>query len=427
MSTAIEITNCFIEVAIYLFFLNRILTPKKMPFWAKAGILSLTMLFHTLRSFYVHTTYPNYFITIVLFTSAALFLYQGSIFKRLGVFSLYFFVLLSSDVVARSILSVMFDISNTPMQHYTGPIRYIGMSIVSISTFTILALISSFIKKRTAQVDMKYWIITALFPIFSLLIIVCCDIFLIISETNDLSHAALISVIMLCLLFFNTILFEFMESYSARLQLEKANLLIYQQEENYANIQLSENELSRLRHDILSHISTMENMLSESNIKDAEKLLEELKKSPQLSKNLVYTNDSALDAILNLNSKKAAKLNIKYIVKTSNMSAQVNMTPLDKSTILSNALSNAFEACESVDDKFIVITIASDNDRFKICVENSSLPPKKANGIFVTTKPDIKNHGYGITNMKSTLEKYNGNLTIDYKDGITTLTIIADN
>lgn len=427
MSIVIEITNCFIEFAIYLFFLSRLLTPKKMPFIAKGGILTVSMLIHIYRSFVVKTTYPNYLITIVLFTAMALLLYQDSVIKRLGAFSLYLFVFLSSDVLARSLLSVMFDISNTPMQHYTGPIRYIGMSIVSIITFTMLALISSVFKKRSAQVDIKYWIITALFPIFSLFIVVSCDIFFIISGTSDINHAALLSVIMLCLLFFNTILFEFMESYSARLQLEKANLLIVQQQENYSNIQISESELSMLRHDILNHISTMETMLSESKIEDAEQLLEDLKKSPQLSRGLVYTNDSALDAILNFNAKKAKALGISYIVKTNGISASISMTALDKSTVLSNALTNAFEACESVEDKFVVITIASDKDKFKICIENSSLPPKKANGIFLSTKSDIKNHGYGITSMKTTIEKYNGNLSISYADGITTLTIVGNN
>lgn len=427
MSYIIEITNCFIEVAIYLFFLSRILTPKKMPLGARAGILTGTMLIHIFRSFYIKTTYPNYLITILLFTCVALLLYKDSVVKRLGSFFLYFFVMLSSDVLARSLLSVMFNISNTPMQHYMGPIRYIGMSIVSIITFTILSLVSSFIKKRSAQVDLRYWIITALFPIFSLFIVVSCDIFLIISGTSNVNHAALLSAIMLCLLFFNAILFDFMESYSARLQLEKANLLISQQQENYNNIQISENELSRLRHDILNHISTMETMLSESKIKDAEKLLEDLKKSPQLSKSLVYTNDSALDAILNFNFKKAEKLGVKYLVKTNGMTTQINMTPLDKSTVLSNALSNAFEACESMEEKFIVVSIDSDKSKFRICIENSSLPPKKSNGFLVTTKEDFKNHGYGIANMKSTIEKYNGNLTISHKDGITTLIMMGNN
>ena len=59
MSIVIEITNCFIEFAIYLFFLSRLLTPKKMPFIAKGGILAVSMLIHIYRSFVVKTTYPN--------------------------------------------------------------------------------------------------------------------------------------------------------------------------------------------------------------------------------------------------------------------------------------------------------------------------------------------------------------------------------
>ena len=91
MSYIIEITNCFIEVAIYLFFLSRILTPKKMPLGARAGILTVTMLIHIFRSFYIKTTYPNYLITILLFTCMAILLYKDSVVKRLGSFFLYFF------------------------------------------------------------------------------------------------------------------------------------------------------------------------------------------------------------------------------------------------------------------------------------------------------------------------------------------------
>ena len=168
-------------------------------------------------------------------------------------------------------------------------------------------------------------------------------------------------------------------------------------------------------------------MLSQSHTEDAKKLLDDLKKSPQLSKSLVYTNDSALDAILNFYSKKAIRSNVKYLVKTNNITNPVCMTPLDKSTVLTNALNNAFEACENAEEKFVVVDIFSNKDKFRICIENSSLPPKKINGIFITTKNNDKTHGFGIANMKTVIEKYNGDLTIDYRDGVTTLVIIGDN
>ena len=130
---------------------------------------------------------------------------------------------------------------------------------------------------------------------------------------------------------------------------------------------------------------------------------------------------------MNFNFKKAEKLGVKYLVKTNGMTEPINMTPLDKSTVLSNALSNAFEACESVEEKFIVVSIDSDKSKFRICIENSSLPPKWSNGFIETTKEDFKNHGYGIASMKATIEKYNGNLTISHKDGITTLIMMGNN
>ncbi len=427
MNMIIEIANCIIEIFIFMFFIKQMLEPRKIFPVLHFSIVLAVFSLHTIRSFVVTTTYLNFCVTFILFGSLAVSLYKDTFLKKFIALLIYVFVIISTDLIARSILSFMFQISTSPMQTYQGPTRYIGMSIVNITTFTILALFSAFAKQKSAPVDFKYRIIMVLFPLLSMFITICCDIFLIISGTNNLNHVALLSLILLSLLFFNSMIFEFMKSYSAKLQLDSANMLIAQQEENYNNIQISENELSSLRHDILNHINTMETMLSQSHTEDAKKLLDDLKKSPQLSKNLVYTNDAALDAILNFNAKKASRLNVNYLVKTNNMTHSINMTSLDKSTVLSNALNNAFEACENVNEKFIVIDISSDKDRFRICIENSSLPPRKSNGIFLTTKADDKKHGFGIANMKSTIKKYNGNLSISYQNGITTLTILANN
>lgn len=427
MSTIIEIVNCAIEIAIFVFFLHQMLDKGKLPTLAKGIILISVFAIHTIRSFIIHYTYLNYTVTILLWGVLAFSLYSAPIIKKLSVMCIFIFNLFATDMIARVAVSIIFDIANSATEVYTGFVRYVGMSIVSVSSLMIYAFLSALYKRKTAPVDFKYWLITLLFPLFSFFIVCACDLFFLISQTDNIIHAALLSLVIIVLVVFNSLIFEFMGSYQANIQLEGAKLLIHQQEENYTNIQIAENELSTLRHDILNHIQTMESMLSASETESAKKLLEELKNSPQLSRSLVYTNDAAIDAILNLYSKKAASLGIKFLCKTNDMSRPVSMSALDKSTLLTNALNNALEACAQMDEKFIVVTLYSDKSRFKLRLENPSLPLKKAHGVFISTKKDTKNHGYGILSMESVLEKYNGRLSISHLDGITTLVAVADN
>ncbi|MBQ8540166.1 MAG: GHKL domain-containing protein [Clostridia bacterium] len=427
MSTVIEIVNCAIEVSIYIFFLHQMLSPGKLPLIAKGGIVASVFAVHVVRSFIVQYTYVNYALTILLWGVLTFTLYSSHIIKKISVMCIFLFTLFATDLIARVAVSFIFDIANSTTGVYTGFVRYVGMSIVNVAALTIYAFLAALSKKKTAPVDFKYWLITLLFPLFSFFIIFACDVFFIISQTDNIIHAALLTLVIIILVIFNSLIFEFMGSYSANIQLKGAQALIRQQEENYTNIQIGENELSKLRHDILNHIQTMESMLSSSETESAKKLLEELKNSPQLSKSLIYTNDAAIDAVLNFYAKKAASLGIEFLCKINNMSSAVNMTPLDKSTLLTNALNNAIEACESIDKKFIVVDLYSDKSEFRLKIENPSLPPKKAHGIFTTTKENCKNHGYGIMSMESVLEKYNGSFSISYLDGITTLIAIADN
>lgn len=427
MSTIIEIVNCAIEVAIFIFFLHQMLDKGKLPDLAKGIILLSVFAIHTIRSFIIHYTYLNYAVTILLWGILAFCLYSAPVIKKISVMCIFLFNLFATDMIARVSVSVIFDIANSATEVYTGFVRYVGMSIVSVSSLTIYAFLSALYKRKTAPVDFKYWLITLLFPLFSFFIVCACDLFFLISQTDNIIHAALLSLVIIILVVFTSLIFEFMGSYQANIQLESAKLLIRQQEENYTNIQISENELSKLRHDILNHIQTMESMLSASETESAQKLLEELKNSPQLSRNLVYTNDSAIDAILNFYARKAAAVGIEFLCKTNGLSQSVSMSALDKSTLLTNALNNAFEACEQQKEKYVVVTLYSDSAKFKLQIENPSLPPKRDQGIFTSTKKDTKGHGYGILSMESVLKKYNGNLSLSYLDGITTLIAIADN
>ena len=63
----------------------------------------------------------------------------------------------------------------------------------------------------------------------------------------------------------------------------------------------------------------------------------------------------------------------------------------------------------------------------KLIIENNNLPIKTKNNIILTTKKNATFHGLGLKSIKLAIKKYNGHLSISYKNGITTLIILMDN
>ena len=88
------------------------------------------------------------------------------------------------------------------------------------------------------------------------------------------------------------------------------------------------------------------------------------------------------------------------------------MEPEDISIIFGNALDNAIEENEKLplEDRYINISLVYDTSL--ICKISNACRCKKIN-ILKTSKTDKSNHGFGIENIKSALEKYNGIINIE--------------
>lgn len=423
MSFVIEIVNCIVELLIVLFFFNQTLNGANMARLKRYSITAGILAFHIFRSFLILPVYVNFGVSAIVVGSCAAFLYDGHPIKKLGMVLLYFVVLISTDALARSILAALMGVPNS-FNGYTDIERYVGMTLCTILNLSILAFLSTFAKKRLNNVGLRYWVMMVLFPIFSLFIVICCDFLIIRSGTNDISYIALMTFIIIGLLYFNATVFEFIDTYSAKIQLEGAKELIKYQEENYKMLEINERELRKLRHDINSHIEVIKMLVEKHDLSEVAELTKSIENLSALPANITYTNDSTLDSVLNINCKKAAEAGIKYTVTTASMRSPIYFSAIDKSTILSNAITNAVEASSLSDEKFIIIDIASDAKSVRITIENSSLPPKSG-GFTSTTKSDRLNHGFGIESIRLALKKYGGSVKMSYDNGVAKCIITA--
>ena len=101
------------------------------------------------------------------------------------------------------------------------------------------------------------------------------------------------------------------------------------------------------------------------------------------------------------------------------------MEPLDISALFGNGIDNAMEASEKLpeEQRVVLIKARKVQNFISILVENNCLKADNAKQIR-TSKADGFLHGFGISNMEKTAEKYGGTCTTTQENGKFTLKIL---
>ncbi|WP_243446400.1 ATP-binding protein [Romboutsia weinsteinii] len=184
---------------------------------------------------------------------------------------------------------------------------------------------------------------------------------------------------------------------------------------HYLSIQESHMKVKNLYHDINNHICTIENI--KNNSKEINEYVNNLKDEIKEFKSIHNTGNMILDIIINEKNTLCTKKGIKFICDI-NFSKVDFMKPIDVSSIFANILDNAIEACDKIYDedinKYIRIKGTITKSYFVLKCENS-----KVNNIIInknrllTDKRDKFIHGIGVQSIKSSLQKYDGELLFE--------------
>ncbi|HBF8683138.1 TPA: sensor histidine kinase, partial [Clostridioides difficile] len=184
---------------------------------------------------------------------------------------------------------------------------------------------------------------------------------------------------------------------------------------HYLSIQESHMRVKKLYHDINNHIYCIDNL--RNNSKEIDEYVNNLKDEIKTFKYIYNTGNMILDIIINEKSEICLKKGIKFTCSI-NFSKVNFVKPIDVSSIFSNILDNAIEACDKIVDeninKYIRIKGTITKSFFVLKCENSKLNQLTFNkNILLTNKKDKFVHGIGIQSIKSSLQKYNGELLFE--------------
>lgn len=185
-------------------------------------------------------------------------------------------------------------------------------------------------------------------------------------------------------------------------------------------------DIRRLKHDMTNHIMTLEKLYGAEQRAEAQEYISELKRSLIDSTKEMQSGNPVTDVILSERMKEAEKKNVKFICDF-HYPASPNINVFDISIILNNGIENAMEAVSKELTRCISVRSYQRNNAYMIEIYNSfsgKLEWNKEHGLPDSTKDNVREHGYGLLNIKRAAQKYQGDLDIVQEDEGVKLSIL---
>lgn len=415
----IEIVSC------YSFFDIFAIKRKRNKSQVVLSVLTLIVLSRLCIHFLKKYTIIKMLLMIVMIILAMWFLYEISFIKTLIlVFFIESIITITDYIVIMILAKIYGDITTLG-----GASSLIGRLILILSRlilFAILIVISRISSKKrnnvTADMSNKEWIQFLIFPIFTI-----CAVMLMVNSVMKSYHSDIVPVyyiIAIGLIVLNLVVFHLIsEILEHSRKMKEAQILRQQsigQVELYNSMRENYNIQRQRTHEYKNQILCMDMLMKKKDYSKLEDYIGNISDGLDAQLDMVDTNNDVVNAILNAKYYEAIKNDVLFVLKINDLS-DIKVSDEDIVTILSNLLDNAIEAAKQCDvgKRTVKIKLLSEDDVLTIAVSNTykTEPMLTEDGYIRTTKNNKEEHGWGIRNIVATLEKYDAEYIIDYKNG----------
>ncbi|RHQ98380.1 sensor histidine kinase [Peptoclostridium sp. AF21-18] len=204
------------------------------------------------------------------------------------------------------------------------------------------------------------------------------------------------------------------EKENAKMQIVNEKLKM--QYKYYLDMEENQKKMRQVYHDMNNHIKNIKSM--KNNSSEIDEYIYSIEKEVQENSCVYSTGNTLLDIILFEKNKECIKNEIEFNTLIDFRECDF-MDMIDISSIFSNLIDNAIEACAKIDEdqkRYIILRTTSIKGYFVIRCENSKSKnihsSKDSKGRFITSKKDKFYHGIGIESIKSSINKYGGDIRI---------------
>lgn len=347
------------------------------------------------------------------------FMYTSSIKKKLLVDVLTYIFMAGAEMLVVTLTGyINFSITQTNDYH-----SIFGIVVINILKFVVSMAVSGFKNIKIGNtLPVTYWISLLVMPISSLFMLV------VIFQSDGLAiYQITLSVI--AVLIINFTVFFLFDSLAILYQEKQEKGFVEQQNRYYENqleiINASLECSNILRHDMKNHLQTIFTDIKNGNISEAQQNISDIADVYNERSEIIHTGYPAIDSIVNF-KLQAAKKNGVRVNASSTLPQGLNISSFDSTVIFGNLIDNALQAVSLVpENKFIDFALHYSKGMLLIRITNPFINEiKKSGDKVITSKTDKKNHGYGLTSVKETVEKYDGTIEINPDDNIFTVTAV---
>ena len=213
--------------------------------------------------------------------------------------------------------------------------------------------------------------------------------------------------------------------YAFQLEMDTHRRLEEQREQQFLSASQSQALINQKCHDLKHYIFYLRQQDYEKTSR--EHILEEMEEAVNTFDQRIQTGNTDLDTVLTeeMNLFHQNQIEFHCIADGSLLHF---MRTLDLYVLFGNILDNCRESLlkeENPDRRHVSMNISRKQNMVLIQTENySDKTINLVNGLPVTSKEDVGNHGIGLRSVRSIVESYNGFLTVRQDDGVFTLSIL---
>lgn len=347
------------------------------------------------------------------------FNYKAGIKRRLLSVLMIYLILMCTELIV-ALLSGYFHFPLMSTNNYSS--EY-GLVIVQIISYLVVRVLNNYENIRKGEIiPIANWIAIIIIPISSLYIILT-----LFQATGLPWEQILIGVVLILLVNFTT--FYLYDVISASMVDKIDKILLGQQNKYYQKqFELMESSLKTtkaMRHDLRNHLSVIHALVEKGEREAALKHLSKMTDIYDDKKQYACSENIDIDSILNFKIQEAEQQNIK-IALDLNIPEKMSIPSFDLAIILGNLLDNAIEAVAELEkERQIKTKLNYDKGRLIILVENPYQGEReKVGNRYLSTNKEPSQHGLGLENVKSVLQKHDGSIEITQRGNIFSVSLL---
>lgn len=345
-------------------------------------------------------------IVMLLYSSLCL---MGKWLKKIIYIALVNIVLALVSMVCFFIFTSIYKISPPVFSYAQRPERIVFI----ISSFIIFFLVMKLVLKMQ-RIQKFTWLDGGIFLLIPILTI---SIMFAIQK-SFIRNGEIIPEMKYLLLIFMGLVISNLVVYFLVWNIDKKREEIFRYKLESQNVKeiLSVNEESRkIRHDMKNMLLAVMGYLDEGKTEEAKTYLKQIENKVDTLNENIYCDNAAINYLIKQKDAECKKKNI--VFSSVVLCSFPKISEVDLSILLGNALDNAIEGSNNVENPEVELQIKEKNGYLSILVKNKiTRSVLKENPRLLTNKKEKQWHGLGIRSMKAITEKYDGILDLYEKE-----------